>query len=104
MFTLSFHRLEVMAAPVISISSDTSEESVGFHAPLVILFGVIPAIIPAIPKWIIYLLSDSDPSEDSLPPIPDLPLVSPSGSSSHDTLAALSEFPLAPVAAPPWIH
>ncbi|GKE95174.1 hypothetical protein Tco_1580029, partial [Tanacetum coccineum] len=59
--------------------------------------------------------SDSGPSEDSLPPVPDLPLVSPflcsddskaDGesepakqrpiSSSHDTLALLSEFLLAP--------
>ncbi|GJX47610.1 hypothetical protein Tco_0272800, partial [Tanacetum coccineum] len=57
--------------------------------------------------------SDSDPSEDSLPPVPDLPLVSsflcfdeseadgesePAEqrlvSSSHDTLAPLLEFPL----------
>ncbi|GJW10906.1 hypothetical protein Tco_1576733, partial [Tanacetum coccineum] len=36
----------VMAAPIISISSDLSEESVGSHAPQVILFGPIPAIIP----------------------------------------------------------
>ncbi|GKA15402.1 putative reverse transcriptase domain-containing protein, partial [Tanacetum coccineum] len=35
---------------------------------------------------------------------PDLPLVSPSGSSSHDTLAPLSEFPLAHIVAPPRIH
>nr|GEU91394.1 putative reverse transcriptase domain-containing protein [Tanacetum cinerariifolium] len=48
--------------------------------------------------------SDSDPSEDSLPPIPDLPLVSPLGSSSHDTLAPSSKFPLAPIVAPPRIH
>ncbi|GKD55778.1 hypothetical protein Tco_1289165, partial [Tanacetum coccineum] len=67
--------------------------------------------------------SDSAPSEDSLPPAPDLPLVSPflcsddteaddkSGpaeqrpvSSSHDTLAPLSEFPLAPIVAPPEIR
>ncbi|GJR77693.1 hypothetical protein Tco_0090058 [Tanacetum coccineum] len=67
--------------------------------------------------------SDSDPSEDSLPLAPDLPLVSPflcfdnteadsesepaeqrPVSSSHDTLAPLSEFPLAPVIAPPGIH
>ncbi|GJZ90672.1 hypothetical protein Tco_0662599 [Tanacetum coccineum] len=95
----------VMVAPVISISSDTSEESVGSHAPRVILFGAIPAIIPAIPEvpvvpadpivtpevgtvlvvspaGVLDLVdysssSDSDPSEDSLPPTPDLPLVSP---------------------------
>ncbi|GKE42643.1 hypothetical protein Tco_1469927, partial [Tanacetum coccineum] len=67
--------------------------------------------------------SDSDPSEDSLPPAPNLPLVSPflcsddtevDGesepaeqrplSSSHDTLAPLSEFPLAPVVASPGIR
>ncbi|GKD16735.1 hypothetical protein Tco_1205893 [Tanacetum coccineum] len=48
--------------------------------------------------------SDSDPSEDSLPHIPDLPLVSPSGSSSHDTFAPSSEFPLAPIVAPPRIR
>nr|GEZ07838.1 reverse transcriptase domain-containing protein [Tanacetum cinerariifolium] len=35
--------------------------------------------------------SDSDPSKDSLPPVPDLPLVSPSGSSSHDNLTPSSE-------------
>ncbi|GJV35648.1 putative reverse transcriptase domain-containing protein, partial [Tanacetum coccineum] len=141
----------VMAAPVISISSDTSEESVGSHAPRVILFGAIPAIIPVIPEvpivpadpivtpevgavsvvspsGVLDLVdyspsSDSDPSEDSLPPAPDLPLISPflcsddseadaesdpaeqrPVSSSHDTLAPLSEFPLAPVVALPGIR
>ncbi|GKA64561.1 putative reverse transcriptase domain-containing protein [Tanacetum coccineum] len=122
----------VMVAPIISISSDSSEESVGSHAPRVILFGAIPAIIPVIPEvpivpadpivapevgavpvvsptGVLDLVdysssSDSDPSEDSLPPVPDLPLVSPFGSSFHDTLAPLSEFPLAPIVAPPRIH
>ncbi|GJS72383.1 hypothetical protein Tco_0705224 [Tanacetum coccineum] len=136
-----------MAALVISISSDTSEESVGSHALRVILFGSILAIIPVIskvpvvpadpivtpevgtvlvvsPTRVLDLVdyssdSDSDPSEDSLPPVPDLPLVSPflcsddseadnesepteqrPVSSSHNTLAPLSEFPLAPVVAP----
>ncbi|GJR68690.1 hypothetical protein Tco_0014755, partial [Tanacetum coccineum] len=93
---------QIMAAPVISILSYTSEESVGSHAPRVILFGAIPAIIPAIPRvpivpadpivtpevGIVSVVSpagvldlvdysssfDSDPSEDSLPPAPDLPL------------------------------
>ncbi|GKC73867.1 hypothetical protein Tco_1119750 [Tanacetum coccineum] len=138
-------------APIISILSDTSEESVGSHAPRVILFGAIPAIIPVIPEvpiipadpivtpevgavsfvspfGVLDLVdyspsSDSDPSKDSLPPAPDLPLVSPflcsddkeadgefdpaeqrPESSSHDTLAPLSEFPLAPVVAPPGIR
>ncbi|GJS84848.1 hypothetical protein Tco_0751389 [Tanacetum coccineum] len=88
---------QVMAAPVISISSDTSEESVA--DPIV------------------------TPEEDSLLPAPDLLLVSPflcfddteadgesepaeqrPVSSSHDTLAPLSDFPLAPVVAPPGIR
>ncbi|GJW77086.1 hypothetical protein Tco_0138768 [Tanacetum coccineum] len=96
---------KVMAAPVISILSDTSKESVGSHALQVILFGAIPAIIHVIsevpiilanpivtpevgtilvisPSGVLDLLdyspsSDSDPSDDSLPPAPDLPLVSP---------------------------
>ncbi|GKC32263.1 hypothetical protein Tco_1039557, partial [Tanacetum coccineum] len=134
--------VQVMAAPVISISSDTSEESVGSHAPRVILFGAIPVIIHVIPEvpvvptepivtpevgtvsvispsGVLDLVdyspsSDSDPLEDSLPPASDLPLVSPflcyddteadgesepaeqrPVSSSHDTLALLSDFPLA---------
>ncbi|GKA74432.1 hypothetical protein Tco_0780734 [Tanacetum coccineum] len=121
-------------------------------SPTVIsLFGVIPAIIPIIPKvpvvptnpivtpevgtvlvispvGVLDLVdyspsSDSDPSKNSLPPAPDLPLVSPflysddteedgesepaehrHVSSSHDTLAPLSEFPLAPVVSLPGIH
>ncbi|GJU05378.1 hypothetical protein Tco_1121808 [Tanacetum coccineum] len=94
-----------MAAPIISILSDSSEESVSSHAPQVILFGVIPAIITVIPEVpvipadpivapevgavsvvlsteVLDLVdysssSNSDPSEESLPPVPDLPLVSP---------------------------
>ncbi|GKB58193.1 hypothetical protein Tco_0914379 [Tanacetum coccineum] len=108
-----------MATPIISISSDSSKESMGSHTPRMILFGVIPTIIPVIPEVPIVLAdpivtpedrtvsvvlptrvldlvdysysSDSDPSEDSLPPVPDLPLVSPSGLSSHDTLAPILE-------------
>ncbi|GJX24136.1 hypothetical protein Tco_0228581 [Tanacetum coccineum] len=97
--------VQVMAAPIISISSDSSEESVGSHAALMILFGAIPTIIHVIPEvpivpddpivtpevGVVLVVSptrvldlvdyssssDSDPSEDSLPPTPDLPLVSP---------------------------
>ncbi|GJR86006.1 hypothetical protein Tco_0210017 [Tanacetum coccineum] len=124
--------VQVMVAPIISISSDSSEESVGSHALRVIFFGAIPAIIPVIPEVLIVPAdpivapevgavpvvsptrvldlvdysssSNSDPSEDFLPSVPDLPLVSPFGSSFHDTLAPLSEFPLAPIVAPPRIH
>ncbi|GJR40774.1 hypothetical protein Tco_1216458 [Tanacetum coccineum] len=127
-----------MVAPTISISSDLFEESVGSHALRVILFRAIHVIIPVIlevpivladpivapevgtvsvvlPSRVLDLVdysssSDSDPSEDSLPPAPDLPLVLPflcsdnseadgeskpteqrPVSSSHDTLAPLSE-------------
>nr|GEY10727.1 hypothetical protein [Tanacetum cinerariifolium] len=114
-----------MAVPIIFISS---EESVSSRSPRVILFGDIPAIIPVIHEVLIVpvdplvalevgtvsviLLAgvlhlvdyssslDSDPSEDSLPPVPDLPLVSPSGLSSYDTLAPSSEFPLALIIKP----
>ncbi|GKF13448.1 hypothetical protein Tco_0054910 [Tanacetum coccineum] len=63
-----------MAALIISISS---EESVGSHALRVILFGAIPAIIPIIPEVSIVPANPIVAPEDSLPPVPDLPLVSP---------------------------
>ncbi|GKB11732.1 hypothetical protein Tco_0845655 [Tanacetum coccineum] len=100
-----------MAAPVISISSDTSEESVGSHASQVILFGAIPAIIPAILERILYLpyqichwfhpfcISD-DIKADGESSLLSRRLVS----SSHDTLATLLKFPLAPVVALPGIR
>nr|GEV69011.1 NBS-containing resistance-like protein [Tanacetum cinerariifolium] len=99
-----------MAASAIPILSDSSEESVGSHVPRVILFGIIPVIIP-----VIYVI----PVE--VPIVPVDPLVVPkrperheslvvhdamvlrwkdrvasrpsssSGSSSHDTLAPLSK-------------
>nr|GEX11182.1 putative reverse transcriptase domain-containing protein [Tanacetum cinerariifolium] len=103
-----------MAASVIPISSDLSEESVGSHVLQVILFGTIPAIIPVIPSCLALELplvspflcsndsevdSESEPAEQR----PERPS-SPSGSSSHDTLAPSSEFPVAPVVAPPGIR
>nr|GEW16334.1 hypothetical protein [Tanacetum cinerariifolium] len=95
-----------MAAPVILISSDLSEKSVGFHVPRVILFGTIPTSIPVVPAEVPILPTDPlvepevgavflilpievlelvdysssfdfDQSEDSLPFAPKLPLVSP---------------------------
>ncbi|GJY50361.1 reverse transcriptase domain-containing protein [Tanacetum coccineum] len=115
---------EVMAAPVISILSDTSEESVA--NPVVSPEEGTVSVVS--PSGVLDLVdyspsSDSDPSEDFLPPAPDLPLVTPflcsddmeadgesepaeqrPVSSSHDTLAPLSEFPLAPIIAPPGIR
>ncbi|GJY78875.1 hypothetical protein Tco_0484676, partial [Tanacetum coccineum] len=60
----------VMTAPIISISSDLSEESVSSHAPRVILFGVIPAIIHIISKVPIVPADPIVAPEDSLPPVP----------------------------------
>ncbi|GJR18096.1 putative reverse transcriptase domain-containing protein [Tanacetum coccineum] len=139
----------VLAALVIPISSNSSEESVGSYVPRVILFGVIPAIIPVIPEvpaersiipcrslsctggWehfstITYrntrslFDNESEPAEqrperhESLA-VHDVMVSrwrdrvtsrpsSPSGSSSHDTFAPSSEFPVAPVVAPPRIR
>ncbi|GJZ29788.1 hypothetical protein Tco_0574435 [Tanacetum coccineum] len=126
-----------------------SEESVGSHAPRVIRFGTIPAIIPVIPEapiapadpivslevGAVFVISltgvldlvdysssfDFDPSEDSLHVAPELPLVSPFLCTNdsevdsefepvehrperHESLTPSSEFPLAPVVAPPEIR
>ncbi|GJS28667.1 putative reverse transcriptase domain-containing protein [Tanacetum coccineum] len=132
-------QLNVMAAPVISISSDWFEESVGSHAPRVILFGAIPTIIPIIPEVPIvpadpmvatevspFLYSDDSEADSESDPAEQRPerheslsvhdtMISrwrdrvasrssaPPGSSSRDTLAPSSKFPLAPVVAPPGI-
>nr|GFA88067.1 hypothetical protein [Tanacetum cinerariifolium] len=110
-----------MAASVISMSSDSSEESVGSHASRVILFGTIPVIILVIPE---VLIAPDDPivaPKDSLPVAPELPLVSPFLCSDdsevdsesepveqrperHESLTPSSEFPLAPVVAPSRIR
>ncbi|GJS49027.1 ribonuclease H-like domain-containing protein [Tanacetum coccineum] len=108
----------VMDTPIISISS---EESVGSHDPRVILFGVIPAIIPVIPEVSIVLADpivapkvgavlvvsptgvldlvdysysfDSDPS-DSLPPAPNWPI------GFHDVIEAFRRWRSAPLSTP----
>ncbi|GKE68713.1 hypothetical protein Tco_1526785 [Tanacetum coccineum] len=100
-----------MAAPIISISSDPSEESVGSHAPRVILFGFIPANISVIHEVPIIPAAPIVAPEEGV-----VPVVSPTRaygeskpaeqrpvSSSRDTLAPLLEFPLAPIVAPPEI-
>ncbi|GJS08345.1 putative reverse transcriptase domain-containing protein [Tanacetum coccineum] len=145
--------MQVMTSPIISISSYSSDESVGSHVPRVILFGTIPTSIPVIhmvpaevpiapanplvasevgaifvisPTRVLDLVdysssSNSDPSEDSLPIAPELPLVSPflctddseADSESepaekrpdrHESLTPSFEFPLALVVAPPGIR
>ncbi|GJR71134.1 hypothetical protein Tco_0083499 [Tanacetum coccineum] len=115
----------VMAAPVIPILSDSSEESVGSH---VLRFSLkVGAVFVILPIGVLDLVdysssSDSDPLEDSLPLAPELPLVSPflcyddseTDSESepveqrperHESLAFYDAmFPVAPTIASPRIH
>ncbi|GJY42012.1 hypothetical protein Tco_0429282 [Tanacetum coccineum] len=140
--------MQVVAAPVIPISLDSSKGSVGSHVPRVILFGAIPAIIPVIPEVpaevpivpadplvalkvgaisvtspirVLDLVdNESEPAEqrperhDSLAVhdvmasrwrdrITSWPSSS-SRSSSHDTFAPSSEFPIALIVASPGIR
>ncbi|GKB24811.1 hypothetical protein Tco_0864212 [Tanacetum coccineum] len=91
-----------MAAPVISISSDVSVESVGSSFPRVILIGSISVEVPvapevgaavvASPAGVLELdthsSSEADPSESSPPPVSVAPMVSPflcSDDSESDT-------------------
>ncbi|GKD18271.1 hypothetical protein Tco_1207429 [Tanacetum coccineum] len=91
-----------MAAPVISISSDVSVESVGSSFPRVILIGCISVEVPvapevgaaavASPAGVLDLnthsSSEADPSESSSPPVSVAPMVSPflcSNDSESDT-------------------
>ncbi|GKA70345.1 hypothetical protein Tco_0776409 [Tanacetum coccineum] len=98
-----------MAALIISISSDSSEESVGSHAQRVILFGIIPTIIPIIPR---VPIAPVDPivalevgEVSVISPTGVLDLVDYSSSSNSDPsedsfpVAPSSKFPLAPVVA-----
>nr|GEU61299.1 hypothetical protein [Tanacetum cinerariifolium] len=139
-----------MATLVIPILEDSSKESVGSHVLRVILFGtvptsilVVPAEVPIAPADPLVALevgavsvisptgvldlvdcsssSDSDPSKDSLPLAPELPLVSPflcfnnsevdresepaeQRPKRHESLTPSSKFPFAPVVAPPRIR
>nr|GEU98599.1 hypothetical protein [Tanacetum cinerariifolium] len=81
-----------MAISVISVSSDSSEDSVGTPDGRVILFGTIPTTIPDAtpvitpPTTQTDTTTESDPSEDpSSCHIPPLPAVSPFLSSDDDT-------------------
>ncbi|GKA02676.1 hypothetical protein Tco_0675457 [Tanacetum coccineum] len=82
LIVVSAYPYKVMAAPAISILSDTSKESVGYSWTVSV---VLPVRVLDLMDY--SSSSDYDPSEDSLPPVPDLPL-----------------FPLAPVVASPGIR
>ncbi|GKC28695.1 hypothetical protein Tco_1035989 [Tanacetum coccineum] len=110
-----------MAAPVISISSDVSVESVGSSFPRVILIDSISveesvapevgAAAVASPAAVLELdthsSSDADPSESSPPPVSVAPMRSlmlPFYLTPSAIVAPSSKYPLAPVVAPPGIR
>ncbi|GKA95599.1 putative reverse transcriptase domain-containing protein [Tanacetum coccineum] len=94
-----------MTTPVISISSDASEKSVGSVVSRVILFGTIPTENPIVPDI---------PTD--LPATPKLPAVSPflcsddsesepaNESSLPDTIVPSAEIPVAPIPITPSIE
>ncbi|GJW43137.1 putative reverse transcriptase domain-containing protein [Tanacetum coccineum] len=109
-----------MAAPVISISSDVSVESVGSSFPRVIRIGfiyvevlVVPevgAAVIALPAWVLELdthsSSEADLSESSPPPVSVAPMIptAPILPAPSAIVAPSYEFPLAHVVAPPGIY
>ncbi|GJT23330.1 hypothetical protein Tco_0893267 [Tanacetum coccineum] len=109
-----------MAAPVISISSNVSVESVGSSFSRVILIGSISVEVPVAsevgavavtsPAGMLELdthsSSKADPSENSPPPVSVAPMIptAPILPAPSAIVAPSSEFPLAPVVAPPEIR
>nr|GFB38873.1 hypothetical protein [Tanacetum cinerariifolium] len=94
--------MQVIAAPVIPISSDSSEESVGSHVPRVILFGTISATIPVI---LVVLFEVHIVPADPLvvPKVGAVFVISPTGvldlvdySSSSDSDPSEDSLPIAP--------
>ncbi|GJU79027.1 putative reverse transcriptase domain-containing protein [Tanacetum coccineum] len=83
--------IHVMAISVISVSSNSSEDSVGTPAGRVILFGTIPTTIPDTTPVITPPTTQTDttviPTEIPIiaPNIPPLPAISPFLSSADDT-------------------
>ncbi|GJT31407.1 hypothetical protein Tco_0911682 [Tanacetum coccineum] len=78
---------EVMAISIISVSSDSSEDSVGIPAGRIILFDTIPTTIPdTIPSVIPPTTHiDTTPIPIVSPTIPPLPATSPFLSSTDDS-------------------
>nr|GEU57416.1 putative reverse transcriptase domain-containing protein [Tanacetum cinerariifolium] len=99
---LPLHVASVMAAPIISISSDSSEESVVYIAPANPIVALeVGAVLVISPTRVLDLVdysysSDSDPSENSFP--------SEQRPDRHESLKTSSKFPLVPIVAPPKIH
>ncbi|GKC78737.1 hypothetical protein Tco_1129511 [Tanacetum coccineum] len=91
--------VQVMAIFVISVSSDSSEDSVGTPAGRVILFGTIPTTIPDTTPSVIPPTTHIDttliptfdpsknPSSDHIPPLPaTLPFLSSTNDSSDSDI------------------
>ncbi|GJU24542.1 reverse transcriptase domain-containing protein [Tanacetum coccineum] len=81
---------KVMAISVISVSSDSSEESVGTSTGRVILFGTIPTTIPDTTPSMIPPTTDIDTTliptvSPTIPPSPDYTPASPNYSTASDT-------------------
>ncbi|GJX51659.1 putative reverse transcriptase domain-containing protein [Tanacetum coccineum] len=102
LFTNSAPATEVMAISVISISSDSSEDSVGTPAGRVILFGTIPTTIPDTTPVITPPATQTDtpviPTETpiiapTIPPSPDYTPASPDYSPASDSESDPSEDP-----------
>nr|GEW21908.1 hypothetical protein [Tanacetum cinerariifolium] len=94
--------VKVIAILVISVSSDSSEDSVGTPAGRVILFGTIPTTIPDTTPVITLPTTQTDttviPTETpiithTIPPSPDYTLASPDYSPAFDTESDPSEDP-----------
>ncbi|GJS67218.1 hypothetical protein Tco_0681782 [Tanacetum coccineum] len=87
-----------MVISVISISSDSSEESVGTSTGRVILFGTIPTTIPDTTPFVIPPSTHIDTTpipivSPTIPPSPDYTPASPDYSPASDTEFDLSEDP-----------
>ncbi|GKA45129.1 hypothetical protein Tco_0737925, partial [Tanacetum coccineum] len=89
----------VLAISVISVSLDSSEESVGTSSGRGILFGTIPTTIPDItPSFDPF----EDPSSDHIPP---LPATSPFLSSTNDSLDSdIPDTPSSPTHGTPFTN
>nr|GEU56750.1 putative reverse transcriptase domain-containing protein [Tanacetum cinerariifolium] len=91
-----------MAISVISVSSDSSEDSVGTPAGRIILFGSIPTIIPETTPVITPFTTQTDTTvipiqtpiiTPTIPPSPDYTPTSPDYSPASNTESDLSEDP-----------
>ncbi|GJV95183.1 hypothetical protein Tco_1546760 [Tanacetum coccineum] len=90
--------VQVMAISVISVSSDSSEESVGTSTGRVILFGTIPTTIPDTTPSVIPPTTHIDTTpiptvSPTIPPSPDYTPASPDYSPASDTEFDPSEDP-----------